>query len=159
MEKEKLNYIEEFGLLFEDFGATRMSGRIFGLLIVTEKEAVSFDEIKEILKASKGSISQNVRSLVTMGFVKAVALPGDRKTYYRVTPIDVTTTLTGRMQKFKLFSDTLKKGKQLKDTDDSVTEWLTEASAFYDWAGEQIEKMVINEWPKIKDKVIAKQKK
>ncbi len=155
MEKEKLTYIEETGLLMEQFGLARMAGRVLGYLMVCDKEAVSFDDIREALNASKGSISGTMKSLQNVGFVEAVSLPGDRKTYYRMSRLDPGKLMQKRMELLGVFGNHLKKGHGLKNSEDEVSTWLHETSAFYLWAKTELQKM-IETWEEKKSSILNK---
>lgn len=158
MTEEKLRYIEEAGMAFELFGMTRMAGRILGYLIVCDKEAVSFNEIMEVLKASKGSISGTTKQLIAVGFVEPVSLPGDRKTYYRISNMQVGSILKQRITLFVKFAEVLDKGRGLKEKNDRVHEWTLEVSSFYKWLGDEVDK-VLQKWEAEKENIIAKSKR
>lgn len=153
MTEEKLNYIEEAGITFELFGMTRMAGRILGFLIICDKDAVSFNELKEVLNASKGSISGTTKQLINVGFVEPVSLPGDRKTYYRISNLKVGSILRARIQLFLKFADVLDRGRNLKEKEDRVSEWSREVSAFYRWLGDEIDE-VLQKWEDEKENII-----
>lgn len=148
-----MNYIEESGILFEQLGMTRMAGRVFGYLIVSDKSEASFDDIRLALKASKGSISGTTKQLINVGFLQPVSLPGDRKTYYRLNRIEVGRLLETRLNLFIKFSNMISKGRSLKKSDDDISVWLKEVSTFYDWIGDEMRE-VIEKWEKEKDKII-----
>lgn len=81
--KEKLHFIEEMARSCEEaFGLPRMGGRIWAVLLITEKEQLSADELMELVHASRGSVSTMVRVLESIGLIKRVKLRGDRKHYY-----------------------------------------------------------------------------
>lgn len=153
MKKEKLEYIEKSGIIFEQLGMTRMAGRVFSLLIVSEKTALSFDEIRDKLKASKGSISGTTKQLINAGLIERVSLPGDRKTYFRPTRMKVGAILKARVQMFARFSEMLYEGRALKDKEDDISEWLTEIATFYGWVGDRIEEL-IDTWEDEKEEII-----
>lgn len=153
MNIDKLRYIEDTGLLFDQFGLTRMAGRVFGYLIVCDEDHVSFHQIKESLQASKGSISGTMKQLQQMGMVEALSLPGDRKTYYRISKVQIGEILRARVEQFINLADILDRGGQLKDREDETSIWLTEASTFYNWIGDRIDD-IINQWEIDKDKII-----
>lgn len=153
MDKNQLNYIEECGILFEQFGMTRMAGRVFGYLIVSDKQEASFNDIRNALKASKGSISGTTNQLINAGFLEPVSLSGDRKTYYRLNRIEFSKLLEARLQLFDKFSEITSKGRKLKKNRDDISDWLMEISTFYDWIGDQI-KEVIQKWENEKHKII-----
>jgi len=153
MMKDKLIYTEEAALIFEKLGMTRMAGRVFGTLVVSEKESLSFDEIRLTLDASKGSISSTTRQLTQIGLIEPLSLPGDRKTYYRVTKIELGEMLKSRMQMFAKFSKILKKGCSMRKQEDEISNWLLEASTFYSWVGGEMDQ-VIDKWHQQKDEII-----
>ncbi|MCH8569668.1 MAG: MarR family transcriptional regulator [Balneolales bacterium] len=142
MNTNKLSYIEESGLFFEKLGLTRMAGRALGYLMICDRDAVSFDEIREALDASKGSISGTAKMLVNTGLVDAVSLPGDRKTYYRVSRTRVGDMLRQRISMFEAYSELLLKGKSLKSRTDETSEWLDETARFYSRVSAELHKLI-----------------
>ncbi len=149
LSNEKLQYIEESGLMFETLGMTRMTGRVFGYLIICDLDAASFDQIREAVRASKGSISGTLKQLMQIDFVEAISYPGDRKTYYRPTKVSIGTLLNSRNYQTKMFSDSLQKARSLKSREDDVSDWLLEVSCFYEWIGKRLADLV-EEWETIK---------
>jgi DNA-binding transcriptional regulator GbsR (MarR family) len=79
------DFIERMGLTFEHMGATRMMGRMLGLLLVADKP-LSLNEIAELLQVSKASISLNARQTEQIGLTQRVSLPGDRRDFYQILP-------------------------------------------------------------------------
>lgn len=77
------DFVERLGLMMEADGMPRISGRIFGFLIVHEG-SYSLDELAERLQVSKGSVSTNARQLEQLGILERVSVPGDRRDYYRM---------------------------------------------------------------------------
>ncbi len=139
---ERVNFIEETGLLFENLGTTRMAGRILGYLMVSDKEMVSFDELCQVLQASKSSISTNIKALVTLHFVKPHTLSGDRKTYYMLSPeLNWVEYLMKRIELLKIMKKLFNKGLELRvNKQDKPAQWLRMSIDFYDW--------VVREYPK-----------
>lgn len=62
-------------------GLPRSLGEIYGLLFITPAP-LSLDDLVRILGISKGSASQGLRTLKTLGAVREAAGNGDRRTYY-----------------------------------------------------------------------------
>lgn len=153
MKQEKLTFIEESGLVLESFGMTRMAGRVFGYLMVCDEDAVSFDDIRNALDASKGSISGTTKQLINSGLIEQLSLPGDRKTYFRVSQMHVGEILKARTHFFKKFATILAKGREIKNREDKVSDWLLEISTFYNWIGGEIDK-IIDRWELEKDSII-----
>jgi DNA-binding transcriptional regulator GbsR (MarR family) len=82
--RAKLHYAEDFGLAFEKEGLPRMAGRIFGWMLVAETPYQSLQELAEVLRASKGSISNMTRYLMQLDVIERVALPGQRRHYVKI---------------------------------------------------------------------------
>lgn len=76
-------FIEMMGRHFEEEGVARIAGRLFGLLMLVERDS-TLDELAEALKVSKGSVSSNARLLEEWGVAERVTRPGDRRDYYRI---------------------------------------------------------------------------
>lgn len=79
-------FVEEVGILFEDFRMPRMAGRIVGRLLLSVPAEQSSEELADYLDASKGSISTATRQLIDLGLVERVGMPGERRGYFRVRP-------------------------------------------------------------------------
>jgi DNA-binding transcriptional regulator GbsR (MarR family) len=146
---ERARFAEDFGLLFENMGATRMSGRIFGYVAVSDAGYVSFNELVEALSASKSTISTNLRSLVQMGFLKPITFPTDRRTYYGLAS-DISWA--GIMRKrLRLLEELLKlfnKGLEIRGNGEDVSSrWLRQSISFYDFVLNNFPKMM-EEWEK-----------
>lgn len=136
-------FIEETALIYEGMGLTRMAGRIHGYLMVSDEEVVSFDELTQALQASKSAISTNLKALVAVKFIKPITLPGDRKTYYSLSPeINWSETIRQKMQQMALIKNHFSKGLQLRmNKTDKPSQWLAQAIDFNTW--------MLNEFPKI----------
>jgi DNA-binding transcriptional regulator GbsR (MarR family) len=78
-------FIEQMGLLTQSDGLPRISGRIFGLLLV-EGRPFTLQEMSERLKISKASASTNARMLAGRGMLRLTAHAGDRQDYYELVP-------------------------------------------------------------------------
>ena len=153
MNREKLNYIEEAGLLFEKLGMTRMVGRVFACIMVSDRDQIAFEEVRKTLGASKGSISTSTRQLVQIGLIEPVSLPGDRKTYFRVTQVDLGRLLRERLRMFSELSEIFARAREVKQRDDEVSDWLREAAGFYGWVDRQIDQ-VIDRWHRDKESLL-----
>jgi hypothetical protein len=81
---EKTRFIEGMGRYFEQFGISRIGGRILGLLMLAE-EPLSLDDMATTLSVSRASISTNIRLITASGLAELVTKPGDRRDFYRFT--------------------------------------------------------------------------
>jgi DNA-binding transcriptional regulator GbsR (MarR family) len=152
MNSKKLQHIEDSALLFEEVGMTRMAGRIFGYLLICDEDAVSFDRIRETLQASKGSISTNLKQLLQTGLIEQTTYPGDRKTYYRASHVQIGDITARRLNLMEKFVELFSKARELKSRDDDVSEWLRETAIFYKWMEQKMEELM-DEWELNKEQI------
>jgi DNA-binding transcriptional regulator GbsR (MarR family) len=75
------NFIDRLGLIAEAGGLTRISGRIWGLLVIAGK-ALAPVEIAESLQISRASVSMSLRMLAMLEVVEPKTKAGTRHTYY-----------------------------------------------------------------------------
>ncbi|HVW20866.1 MAG TPA: MarR family transcriptional regulator [Opitutaceae bacterium] len=73
--------IEFFGEVVQLFSIPRSLGQIFGLLFASD-EPLSFTDIVDQLGISKGSVSQGLRLLRSLGAVQVVAVGADHREMY-----------------------------------------------------------------------------
>ena len=88
MTAEQRELIEEFGLLQEQMGATRMTGRVSGWLLLCTPPVQSLTEIAEGLGVSKAAVSGATRLLLQNRIVERISEPGQRGDFYRALPAD-----------------------------------------------------------------------
>jgi DNA-binding transcriptional regulator GbsR (MarR family) len=110
---EQQQFIEEVGLLFEQDGFPRMSGRIFGWLLISNPPYQSPGELAEVLQASKASISTMTRLLIQIGVIERLSLPGQRRDYFQIKP-NVWSDLTRkRLTQITAFRQVAERGLKL----------------------------------------------
>jgi predicted transcriptional regulator len=132
LDEERRRYVEEFGLLFGQFGLSRMLGRVLGVLMISDPPERSAGELAEALGASRGSISQTTRSLIQMGLVQRRARPGERRDYFRIQPGAWGGIMRREMEALGGFRETAERGLALLDSRDSETRRsLEEMRDFY----------------------------
>lgn len=85
--------IEEFGLLHEQMGGTRMAGRMSAWLLLCDPPVQSLTEIAEGLGVSKAAISGAARLLLQSRIVERISEPGQRGDFYRAVPADAREIL------------------------------------------------------------------
>lgn len=107
---EHTQFVEEFGLIFESVGFPRMSGRIFGWLLISQPPQQSTGELAEVLQASKGSISTMTRLLIQIGLIERVSLPGARRDYFQVKPHAWSQMTKQRISQIATFRKLAEKG-------------------------------------------------
>jgi DNA-binding transcriptional regulator GbsR (MarR family) len=112
-EKQK-ELVETMGRAFEKDGFQPIAGRIIGLLIVTDKEELTFDEIVEELQISKGSASTVIRMLELRNAIEYVTRPGDRKRYFRIKKMNRFNLIDEYSAKLNETRNYLQKAYELK---------------------------------------------
>ena len=132
MDEERRRYIEEFGLLFGQFGLSRMLGRVLGVLMISDPPERSAEGLAEELGASRGSISQTTRSLIQMSLVQRWSRPGERRDYFRIKPGAWHEIMRREMEALGSFRKTAERGLELMGSKDpDARRSLEEMRDFY----------------------------
>jgi DNA-binding transcriptional regulator GbsR (MarR family) len=132
LEEELRSYVEEFGLLFGQFGLPRMFGRVLGALMISDPPERTAEELAEVLGASRGSISSATRSLIQMSLVQRLSRPGERRDYFRVKPGAWHEIMRRELEAIGGFREIAERGLELLDTrDPSARRNLEEMRDFY----------------------------
>ncbi|MEV4176330.1 MarR family transcriptional regulator [Nonomuraea sp. NPDC049709] len=77
-------FITSVGDLLASWNLPHATGRVYGLLLITE-EPVSLDTIAAELELSKGAVSTAVRQLDSWGLVRVIPQPGSRRLLIEAT--------------------------------------------------------------------------
>ena len=133
MDEAKRDFIESMGRQFEEDGAPRIAGRLFGFLMLQE-EPCSLDEVAEQLQVSKGSASSNARLLEQLGIAERVTRAGDRRDYYQISPDIGERTLEHAVQGLARMLQRLRTGKDVDGLAPAVRTRFEGAIAFHERA-------------------------
>jgi len=134
MDQATRDFIESMGRQFEEDGAPRIAGRLFGLLMVQEQPC-SLDDVAEQLQVSKGSASSNARLLEQLGIAERVTRAGDRRDYYQISPDIGERTLERAVQGLGRMLQRLRRGADAVDgMSPGVRERFAGAIAFHEHA-------------------------
>ena len=135
MRDEERNFIEEVGLVFEKTGLPRMSGRLFGWLLISDPPYQSPSEMADVLLASKGSISTTIRLLMQIGLIEQHVIPGERHNHYRLKADALYKTIQhGLEDEIMLFRDLAERGlEMMKDESSARRKWLEEMFSRYSY--------------------------
>jgi DNA-binding transcriptional regulator GbsR (MarR family) len=143
-------YIEDVGLFYERFGLAKMSGRILGLLMATDEEKVSFDDMVIQLQASKGSISGNINFLLKQKLIEKFMVTGDRKSYYKFSNENVFSIIDNKLDATEYVKQIFVRGNDLhKDKESTKHKSITEVIQFYDFLEEELPKLK-EKWKSLK---------
>lgn len=100
------------GIAFETEGATRIMGRIFGLLLLSERP-IALIEIAAALGVSRASVSTDARRLLQLGLLERRAHAGDRRDFYAVHPDGFRSSLEARIANLRSFADLVGEARTL----------------------------------------------
>lgn len=139
-----MEIVEEVGLLFEQYGAPRMAGRVLGWLMVCDPPEQSAADLARALVASKASISTATRLLVQTGIIERVARPGVRPVYFRLRPEAAGTALIReRLRAVTLFRSLVERAlKALEDAPPQRRERLEALVALYSFFERELAHML-----------------
>lgn len=83
--KEQEKLIEKIGIGIEErLNLSPLASRIYALLILSSYEGLSFEQIRDVIQASKSSTSVNINVLTQLGYISFYTKPGDRKRYFKL---------------------------------------------------------------------------
>ncbi len=83
------------------------AGRIIGLLYVSDKPELTFDEIRETLCISKSATSNALNLLQQLNRLDYITFNGDRKRYFRLNLGRWRELVTKEIDNITAFSETL----------------------------------------------------
>lgn len=111
MDQATRDFIESMGRQFEEDGAPRIAGRLFGFLMLQD-DPCSLDDVAEQLQVSKGSASSNARLLEQLGIAERVTRAGDRRDYYQISPDIGERTMERALQGLERMVGRLRRGAE-----------------------------------------------
>lgn len=110
------------------------AARIFSMLIVSDKESFSFDEIREELNLSKSATSNGLNFLLNMKKIEYITKSGDRKRYFTWSPKNTLAHFKEGIEQVlglsALFEETLSIKNQSNSTNYQMLEELTDLMQF-----------------------------
>jgi DNA-binding transcriptional regulator GbsR (MarR family) len=130
MRRADAEFIERMGAFFEDEGRPRISGRIFGRLLLSPGP-VSLDDLSRELHVSKASVSTDTRRLVLRGILARSTRPGDRRHYYSVADELPLRTMELRLERMRRFHDLVADARQIAGAARPVRARLAEMDEAY----------------------------
>jgi DNA-binding transcriptional regulator GbsR (MarR family) len=132
VEEPLAQFVEDVALFWEAQGLPRIAGRILGWLLVCDPPHRSSTQLAEELGASKGSVSAMTRLLRASGTIEVVPLPGERATYFQLTPAGLERKFEARIKAMIEFRVLADRGLELlADTPETQQERLREVAALY----------------------------
>ena len=142
--------IERIGIFLEHQGLPPAMARISGLLLVSDRLELTFEEIYTTLNISKSAASNSISLLLNTHRIEYITKPGDRKRYFKVR-IDQWEKML--MERFQGFSDYIALIQEIHDQRTKTTKVfnanLKEAISFITFMSEEFPS-IYKKWRKNK---------
>ena len=119
------------GMYFESQGIPRIGGRMLGLLMIAHWP-LSAEDLAAILHISRGSISTNVRVLLSSGLVEKAAIPGSRTTHYAFSDEAMEHRITAGAKSTRAFKRLLQQAAEAVPTRDPARHHIDDSLAISD---------------------------
>ncbi|ABG60054.1 GbsR/MarR family transcriptional regulator [Cytophaga hutchinsonii] len=86
-EKQRV-LIEKLGVFYEHEGHHPAGARVMALMLIADRNELTFDEIRDALNISKSAASTAINLLLTTKRIEYFTNPGERKRYFRATIVN-----------------------------------------------------------------------
>ena len=142
VERDELSFVEEMGALFERIGNGRMTGRVWGYLLIVDAEHVSAADLTEALDASPSAISGATRTLISLGLVDRIRLSGERRDYFTIHHGAILTLMRRRVDALNMARDMAARALERFGDRDIARPHLEELYEVYSWFAAEYPAMV-----------------
>jgi DNA-binding MarR family transcriptional regulator len=142
VDRDELTFVEEMGALFERLGNGRMTGRVWGYLLIVDAEQVSAAELAQALDASPSAISTATRVLISLGLVDRIRIAGERRDYFTIHHGAILNLMRRRADFLNQARDMAARGLEKFGDRDIARPHLQELFDVYSWFAAQYPAMV-----------------
>jgi len=94
----------------EEWGLPPITGRVLGWLMICDPPEQSAGEIAAAIRASRASLTTNMRYLTAIDLVRKVRRPGDRTAYYRIEDDAWHTVIRRKIESLSAFGGIAEEG-------------------------------------------------
>ncbi|AKQ45013.1 hypothetical protein TH63_04205 [Rufibacter radiotolerans] len=152
LSEEQRKLIEKIGIFHEQQGFPPATGRIMGLLFVTDRPYLSFEEIIETLNISKSATSNALNMLLQMRLIEYTTYPGDRKRYFGALLENWHQEVVNKMEQVLSFSKLVRQANELRGTSNpEMNKLMEERVEFMEYLSQEVPKLMEN-WLKERKK-------
>lgn len=149
---KQLELIEEIGIYHENNGFQPAVARVMGLLLVSDKPELTFEEISETLNISKSATSNALNMLLNTGHIEYITFSGDRKRYFRIKSSNWRDLFYKRMEDLGALNNILKRVLEVRKRENPIyDEKLQNFISFLDYLKTQLPNL-IEKWEKENEK-------
>jgi DNA-binding transcriptional regulator GbsR (MarR family) len=138
--------IEEIGIYHENNGFQPAVARVVGLLLVSDKPELTFEEITETLNISKSATSNAINMLLSTGKIEYTTFSGDRKRYFRIKSSNWRDMFTRKMEDLSGLNSLLKRVLEVRKRENPAYDNnLKSFISFLDYLKQQLP-LLIEQW-------------
>lgn len=148
LSEEQRSLIEEFGIYQENNGFQPAVARVMGLLLVSDRPELTFDEISETLSICKSATSNSLNMLLNTGHIEYTTFSGDRKRYFRIKSSNWRELFAKKMEDLSYLNSLLKRVLEVRKRENPIYDTkLNDFISFLDYMKAQMPRL-IEEWEK-----------
>lgn len=148
LSEKQRELIEEFGIYQENNGFQPAVARVLGLLLVSDRAELTFDEISETLNISKSATSNALNMMLNTGHIEYTTFSGDRKRYFRIKSSNWQEQFSRKMDDLSALNGLLKRVMEVRKRENPIyDEKLTDFISFLDYMKKEMPRL-IEDWKK-----------
>lgn len=117
LSEKQLKLVEELGIYYEKTDLQPAAARIYALLMVSDRNELTFEEIYENLNISKSAASNAINLMIGTQRVEYITRPGERKRYFRCKVESLTDGMQKSLYSLEVFNSLLKEVITLRPED------------------------------------------
>ncbi|MBN2723122.1 MAG: hypothetical protein JXR95_03515 [Deltaproteobacteria bacterium] len=138
-------FMEDFALIFEEYGIPRMAGRIYACLLTSDPPYLTAKELTSQTGGSKGSINTITRNMLAIGVLEKVAVPGSRSSYFTIADPCLIGVLKRKIEHIRKMRNLLEQGIELfKDRNNNINNIFEQHIKFNHFTEKAIESIIDN---------------
>ncbi|GAB2532677.1 GbsR/MarR family transcriptional regulator [Rufibacter soli] len=143
LSEEQRKLIEKIGIFHEQQGFPPATGRIMGLLYVTDRPYLSFEEILETLNISKSATSNALNMLLQMRVIEYTTYPGDRKRYFGALLENWHQEVVNKMEQVLSFSKLVRQCNELRgNSNPEMNKLMEDRVEFMEYLSQEVPKLM-----------------
>jgi DNA-binding transcriptional regulator GbsR (MarR family) len=135
-----LEWAERVAMYLARDGVPPIAGRVLGWLMVCDPPEQSAGQISAAIRASRASLTSNLRLLSGMGFLTWRTRPGERTVYYRLAEDAWAVVVRKQIAGLTSFLDITRDGLDLVGEDDDRATRIRQAHDTFEWMAKAFDK-------------------
>ncbi len=142
--------IEKIGIFYESAGMQPAAARVLGLLWVSERPELTFDEITCGLSISKSATSNAINLLLQTEQLEYITFSGDRKRYFRLKISNWRDGFAKKIEGLTNFKDLLQQVLEVRpEATATYNNSIAELASFLDFMQQEVP-LLLQKWEAIK---------